>query len=105
MQRFLAMTAVLTVLAVAPAHGQAIKTSGDLQKQCEAEQHGACIDFLRQAAARLAENDGLCLPEGYDPEQLREAFVAWAGENTDTAGLSANDGLLQALKDAFPCEE
>ena len=96
---------LLAVLAVVPASGQAMKTGGDLLKQCQAEQHAACLDFLRQTAAKLTNDEDLCLPEGYDPEQLRETFIAWAADNADAATASANDALLGALKDAFPCEE
>jgi len=89
---------------VASAAAQSL-TGKQLLAQCQANAPTACTSTLHDYAAKLDNDPDLCLPEEYDPEQLREAYVAWAKDNLDQLDQSALETVRAALKDAFPCEE
>jgi hypothetical protein len=106
MQKFV-IAAAAFILAVAPSVpgvGQSL-TGKQLLAQCQAPTPTACTAVLHDFAAKLDNDPDLCLPEEYDPEQLREAFVAWAKDNPDQLEQAALEAVRAAMKDAFPCEE
>jgi hypothetical protein len=89
---------------VGPGFGEGL-TGKQLLAQCESPTPATCTAALHDMAAKLDNDPDLCLPEEYDPEQLREAFVAWAKDNPDQLDQSALEAVRAAMTDAFPCEE
>jgi hypothetical protein len=87
-----------------PGFGQE-QTGKQLLAQCQSPTPAACTATLHDMAAKLDNDPELCLPEEYDPEQLREAFIAWAKDNPDQLEQSALEAVRAAMTDAFPCEE
>ena len=106
MQKFAISAGILLVslgLAV-PGFGETL-TGKQLLAQCQAPTPTVCTSTLHDMAAKLDNDPDLCLPEEYDPEQLREAFIAWAKDNPDQLDQSALEAVRAAMTDAFPCEE
>ncbi|HYM33627.1 MAG TPA: Rap1a/Tai family immunity protein [Candidatus Cybelea sp.] len=81
------------------------QTGRQLVAQCEAPAHQACLDTLHALTAKMSDDPGMCLPEEYDPEQVRDAYLDWAKDNPDELGKPAEETVREAMRDAFPCEE
>lgn len=65
------------------------------------------IAHFHQALSAELKEDIYCVPEGDARPSRNEAvamFVDWAGNNPDSAGTEALDGVLAWAAAAFPCK-
>jgi len=76
--------------------------SSELEINCE-----QFIDGFTGAYLLLINNDksqSVCLPPpGNRSDEMRWAFVKWAYENFDRRHMPAAEGLLEMVKNKFPC--
>ena len=99
------LSAVLMFVAAAALAQD--RSGKQLMEQCRAQgaERTSCNGFIKQAVEAWGEGEGFCLPAEFDPEQVRQAYVSWAGDYPDELGKTALAALKLALVEQFPCEE
>jgi Rap1a immunity proteins len=121
-------TVILSTIAPVPTFAEFEKTEWDVQelyKQCRGRQGSLnkifCLEFV-SAVARQVFTNGLALKDIKDPSDLMtisvsfacpksfvsndamvEAFSEWANEHIEKWSASAQIGVMQAMRDTWPC--
>lgn len=73
-------------------------------KETECEQYINGFTGAYLLLTNGGKNQNVCLPPvGNRPDEVRWAFTKWAYEKFDRRNMSAAEGLMEALKAAFPC--
>ena len=117
---------ILSAIAPVPAFAEFENTEWDVQelyKQCKGGSFGEvfCLEFVSRVARQVFTN-GLALKDIKDPPDLTtmsipsacpksfvsndamvEAFNEWANQHIEKWGLSAQKGVMQAMRDTWPC--
>lgn len=66
-----------------------------------------CTGFISRIALAHGDDKTICLPNGYRPEHLRQAYIEWAAaSDQELLGREpAEAAVLSALKELYSCEE
>jgi len=120
--------AFLSTIAPVPTFAESEKTEWkvqDLYKQCKGVQGSLgnvfCLEFVSRMARQVFTN-GLALKDIKDPADLMtmsipsacpksfvsndamvEAFSEWANQHIEKWSASAQIGVMQAMRDTWPC--
>ena len=121
-------TFILSTIAPVPTFAEFEKTEWDVQelyKQCKGRRGSLdeifCLEFVSGVARQVFTN-GLALKDIKDPphfmtmsipsacpksfvsnEAMVEAFSEWANEHIEKWTASAQIGVMQAMRDTWPC--
>ena len=87
-------------------------TAGDLLRSCEVSPaKPACmwyvkgfLDGMMLDSAKLPVRT-LCLPDGFDFDQMRRVIVKSLADHPEKLHLSVAITVQDALRDAFPCKK
>jgi hypothetical protein len=119
---------ILSTIAPVPTFAEFEKTEWNVQelyKQCEARKGSLdeifCLEFVSGVARQVFTN-GLALKDIKDPPDLNtmsipsacpksfvsnnamvEAFSEWANQHIEKWSASAHIGVMQAMRDTWPC--
>jgi hypothetical protein len=119
---------ILSTIAPVPTFAEFEKTEWDVQelyKQCTGRKGSLdeifCLEFVSGVARQVFTN-GLALKDIKDPPDLMtmsipsacpkssvsndamvEAFSEWANQHLEKWGASAQKGVMQAMRDTWPC--
>ncbi len=71
------------------------------EAECEQYINGFTDAFLM---TKSDEQDDICLPTSNRADEVRWAFMKWAHQHYDKREMPAAEGLMQTIKENFPCE-
>ena len=72
--------------------------------EAECEQYLTGFTDALAITGNLGPGQGICLPDLNRPDEVRWAYMRWVHEHFDRRGEVAAAGLMDALKDKFPCQ-
>lgn len=66
-----------------------------------------CTAFIGRIALVHGDDKTICLPNGYQPEHLRQAYIEWAtASDQELLGREpADKAVLSAFKELYSCDE
>ena len=66
-----------------------------------------CAKFIANIAAASGDDKTICLPDGYRPDHLRQAYIEWAAASDQDllAREPADRAVLAAFKELYSCDE
>jgi hypothetical protein len=81
-------------------------TGGELAQLCR-QSAEPCTGFISRLALAHGDDKTICLPNGYQPAHLRQAYIEWAAaSDQDLLGREpAEKAVLSAFKELYSCEE
>ena len=90
-----------SALAASPA-----RTGAELAQLCTREAE-PCARFIGGIAAANGDDKTICLPNGYRPDHLRQAYIEWAAASDPDllAREPAEQAVLAAFKELYSCDE
>ncbi len=107
------------VLATKPAYSQLSGyTVAELLKPCMegdaysrwgAAAEAECEQYINGFTDALQmtksdDDDDICLPASNRATEVRWAFMKWAHQHYEERNMPAAEGLMQTIKESFPCE-
>lgn len=72
--------------------------------EAECEQYLTGFTDALAVTGNLGPEQGICLPDVNRPDEMRWAYMRWVHEHYDRRREIAANGLMDALKDKFPCQ-
>ena len=102
----------LSLFALCLLGGAALAAPGNPSNGAELAQLCAreaepCTRFIGRIAAASGDDKTVCLPDGYRPDHLRQAYIEWAAASDQDllAREPADRAVLAAFKELYSCDE
>lgn len=81
-------------------------SGADLAQLCR-QAAEPCTGFISRIALAHGDDKTICLPNGYQPDHLRQAYIEWAAaSDQELLGREpAEKAVLSAFKELYSCDE